>query len=230
MSTPASQPACRSAPAPAACCLCNFAADAAQQRQWRALQCDARHVDRVLCPRPQPVGRCTTAAYQPPHTLAKQSVALAPAPRSTTTPGRAAATFETLTAVESRLGGRQQPPSYTLCAPTASAAAAAAPTPTPCSSLAASPPPRPCTTRGCDVLDPARSDAVQGAAWREGTLPYDRLECWQWSDHPFVLNAYGVGRCAAGAGAAAATGAGAGAATLAFDQSTRRKLAHVGGR
>lgn len=68
---------------------------------------------------------------------------------------------------------------------------------------------------------PVWSETARANTWRASELPYERLECWRWNDHPFVLGEYGVGRQR---GPVREGGARGRCVQDVFANSTRRKL------
>ena len=210
------------------CCICNNAPRDQMNQKWLSRTCETRFVDRVLCPRPERVGRCATADYQKAETVGKTSWSPVGLPQPSRPlcdlhPQSTNSQFATLTATESHLIGHTRSSTYHLQGCRRTPESQRAPdhvystTPRTGTGITLRPPgdvtcsAQPGSTQSRTPLmsgaphcndtfaPPVRqrpywSDSARADTWRASELPYERLECWRWNDHPFVLGEYGVGR------------------------------------
>jgi len=231
------------------CCLCNNAPRDQMNQQCLSRICETHFVDRVLCPRPERVGRCATAAYQSAETVGKGSGSVS-RPLCDTHPESTNTQFATLTATESHLMGHyrssthhlqgcQRPPdtqrapdhAFSVTPRTGTGIRLRPPGDMSCSaSLGSTQSRSPLMSGAPHCKDthqphvhqrPVWSETARADTWRASELPYERLECWRWNDHPFVLGEYGVGRQR---GSVREGGARGRCVQDVFANSTRRKL------
>ena len=237
------------------CCICNNAPRDQMNQKWLSRTCETRFVDRVLCPRPERVGRCATADYQKAETIGKTSWSPVGLPQSSRPlcdlhPQSTNSQFATLTATESHLightrssthhlqGCRRTPESqrapdhvYSTTPRTGTGITLRPPGDVTCSAQPGSTQSRTPLMAGAPHCNdtfappvrqrPYWSDSARADMWRASELPYERLECWRWNDHPFVLGEYGVGRQRGSVNEGGARGR---CVQDVFANSTRRKL------